>query len=111
MDAWGAASEGPAAKSILAEIRRLDDKLTAAGLAVVGPGDARRRAAFVALEVDQGLAMKEELHDQGVFGDFRPRHPGARRGVTRISASSASFGYEIEAMVDAVARWQARIRP
>lgn len=77
------------------------------GLVVRGAWGAERRAAFVCVEVREGAALTQALADEGKHVDFRPRVGGARDGWLRVSGNPAGFAYEIEAVIDAIARLSA----
>lgn len=74
------------------------------GLVVRGAWGAERRAAFVCVEVREGAALAQALADEGKHVDFRPRVGGARDGWLRVSGNPAGFAYEIEAVIEAIAR-------
>ncbi len=76
----------------------------ARGLRVRGDWPSGRRAAFVCVEVREGAALAGALAAEGKHVDFRPRTGGARDGWLRVSGNSAGFGYEIEAVIEAIAR-------
>ena len=60
--------------------------------------------AFVCVEVREGAALAQALADEGKHVDFRPRVGGARDGWLRVSGNPAGFAYEIDAVIDAIAR-------
>lgn len=74
------------------------------GLAVRGRWGSERRAAFVCVGVKGGHAAVEALAAQGISVDFRPHSGGAADGYLRVGANAAGFAYEIEAVIDAIAR-------
>lgn len=76
-------------------------RCTERGLAVRGDWPAERRAAFVCVEVAGGHAINERLAGMGIRTDFRPKD--AERGWIRVSGNAAGFGYEIDAVIDAIA--------
>ncbi len=76
----------------------------ALGLEIEGPGGSEDRGAFFAIRVPRGGAEAvQELASVGVFVDFRADAPGAEAGVVRISASPATFVYEVVFAVSALA--------
>ncbi len=72
------------------------------GLRVRGDWPSERRAAFACVEVDDGPRVNEVLAQQGIRADFRPR--AGKAGWMRVSGNSAGFPYEIEAVIEAIAR-------
>lgn len=72
------------------------------GLGTRGDWPADRRAAFVCVEVERGAQVAEALGARGIRVDFRPRAGDA--GWIRVSGNAAAFRYEIEAVMDAIAR-------
>ncbi len=76
------------------------------GLMVRGAWGSERRAAFVCIEVREGAAVNEALAREGIHVDFRPVSGGAREGWLRVSGNPAGFAYEMEAVVEAIARHQ-----
>lgn len=75
----------------------------ARGLTVLGGDSLDRRAAFFAVQVNDGGAAATRLGDAGITVDFRNDSPGSTSGVVRLSASAASFGYEVAFAVDRLA--------
>jgi kynureninase len=64
-------------------------------LRVVGPRDPDRRAAFLAVRVQDGPKVMEKAGQAGVVVDFRADN-GGDVGVVRLSGSAAHFWYEID---------------
>ncbi|MDP2313257.1 MAG: aminotransferase class V-fold PLP-dependent enzyme [Pseudomonadota bacterium] len=73
------------------------------GLEVRGGWSPERRSAFVCLVMPDGARLNEELARQGIRVDFRPLVPGSPDGLIRVGTNSAGFGYEIDAVIDAIA--------
>jgi hypothetical protein len=71
-------------------------------LTVAGDVGIDGRAAFFAIEVPGPEVVRALYHD-GFIADFRAHHPDGGPGLCRISANAASFPYEVEALVDALA--------
>jgi kynureninase len=88
-------------------VARAADRCEELGLTVRGPSDPERRGAFLAVEVDDGLATVTALRERGVSVDFRADGAG-RSGIVRLSASAAQFGYELDYGVRALAAACAR---
>lgn len=74
------------------------------GLVVRGGWDVSRRAAFCCVEHPRGRAAVEHLGREGYRLDFRPDTPGSDDGIVRVGANAAGFAYEVDAVVDALAR-------
>lgn len=75
----------------------------AKGLVVRGPTDPDRRGAFFAVEVADGPATLESLSAAGVTADFRADEPNGAKGIVRLSANAASFGYELSYAIGVLA--------
>lgn len=74
------------------------------GMTVRGDWGSEHRGAFVCIEVREGAALTAALAAEGKHVDFRPRTGGARDGWLRVSGNPAGFAYEIEAVIEAIAR-------
>ncbi len=72
------------------------------GMRVRGDWPSARRAAFVCVEVHDGPRVNETLTRQGIRVDFRPRE--GTTGWVRVSGNAAAFPYEVEAVIEAIAR-------
>ncbi|MFT7520967.1 MAG: kynureninase [Kiritimatiellia bacterium] len=91
--------------------RRVTSELVAAardralllGLRVRGPVSVARRAAFIAVEVNDGPGVYGALAAAGVVADFRSDEQGGSTGIIRVSASAAHFDYELEHVIDLIA--------
>jgi kynureninase len=85
-------------------VERLVERGAERGLAVRGAWSSERRAAFVCLRVRGGVAVTEQLGHAGVRVDARPIHDGSGDAWVRVSGSSASFPYEMDAIVELIAQ-------
>lgn len=83
-------------------VQTLLDAAAHHGLPVRGAWPVARRGAFVCVEVDHGARVTEALAHQGFHVDFRPIE--GERGWLRVSGNSAGFAYEMEAVIEAIAR-------
>lgn len=83
-------------------VQTMLDRVAERGLGVRGAWSAERRGAFVCVEVERGMHVNEALARDGIRVDFRPRAGDA--GWLRVSGNSAGFPYELEAVIDAIAR-------
>ncbi len=71
---------------------------------VVGEGRAAMRSPVLAIRMDGGEPLVEELGEQGIVADFRPDAPGASAGILRLSNSATAFAYELLFTLEAAAR-------
>lgn len=84
-------------------VGRLIERAGEHGLPVRGGWSPERRAAFACIQVENGARLNEELAREGIKLDFRPLTGGATDGFLRVGTNAAGFGYEIDAVVDAIA--------
>ena len=84
-------------------VTRMLEQARELGLEVRGDWDAERRGAFVCLRVPNGAAVVERLGHEGIRVDVRPVVPGESDGWVRVSGNGAGFGYEVDAVLQAIA--------
>jgi len=85
-------------------VEHLLEQAAVRGLPVRGDWPAERRAAFLCVEVDDGPRVNAELARTGIRADFRPRRAGGDGGWIRVSGNAAGFAYELDAVIDGIAR-------
>lgn len=110
LDVLASSAAGSLTDAVVRARRLTSDVTTSAlemavslGLSPASPRDAARRAGFIALRLDGGQAVVDQLATDGITVDFRPDAPGATAGNLRLSANSASFAYELLYVVERIA--------
>jgi kynureninase len=105
--ALGVLSEGSlkqavqqARKTTASLVERMLAGAAARDLKVRGDFPAERRGAFICVEVKDG-AINHQLAAQGIITDFRPKDT-TKAGWLRVSGNAAAFGYELDAVLDAI---------
>lgn len=94
---------GRARRVTSALVDRGIERARSRGLDVRGTWASDRRAAFLCVRSPRGRQVAEELATRGMHVDFRPAAPRSDAGILRVSGSSASFGYEMDAVIDGIA--------
>ena len=73
------------------------------GLDVRGSWGAEHRAAYLTIRHPRARHVTEALAADGIQIDYRPLTQGSQAGILRVSGNAAGFGYEMDAVIDAIA--------